>query len=101
VALARGELKRDETRKEEYDAVDHATPVMLGAEAVRFATEKRQSGQMDRQKPKPRPVLLSGSRELDPPFGFVGRRGELTRLSREWMERDGDSSAARPGFRRG
>jgi hypothetical protein len=94
VALARGELRRDPKRQGEYEAVDHATPVVLGAEAVRFAAEKTRSGQMDRQKPKPQPVLLSGSRELDPPFGFVGRGEELTRLFREWMEGRGGKPVA-------
>ena len=61
--------------------------MVLGAEAVRFAAEKRRSGQMDRQGPRPQPILLSGSRELDRPQGFVGRGEELTRLFGEWMER--------------
>ncbi len=94
VALARGELRRDEGRKGEYEAVDHATPVVLGAEAVKLAAEKKRSGQMDRQRPRPQPVLLSGSRELDPPFGFVGRGEELTRLFREWMEGRGGKPVA-------
>jgi tetratricopeptide (TPR) repeat protein len=94
VALSRGELLRDEARKGEYHPVDHATPLVLGAEAVRFAAEKKASGQMARQKPKPQPVLLSGSRELDPPRGFVGRGEELTRLFHEWMAREGAKPVA-------
>jgi tetratricopeptide (TPR) repeat protein len=87
LALARGELLRDKDRKNEYDPVDHATPVVLGAEAVRFAPEKTHSVQMDRQKPRPQPLLTSGNKELDPPHGFVGRGEELTRLFQEWMPR--------------
>src|SRR6185437_4844811 len=88
LALARGELSRDEVRREEYHPVDHATPVVLGAEAVRFATQKRRSGQMDRQGPRPQPILPSGSRELDRPQGFVGRGEELTKLFGKWMDRE-------------
>jgi tetratricopeptide (TPR) repeat protein len=94
VALARGELLRDVARKAEYEAVDHATPMVLGAEAVKFAVEKTLSAQMDRHKPKPQPLLLSGSRELDPPLGFVGRGEELTKLFQEWMDRGGGKAAA-------
>ena len=68
--------------------MDHATPLVLGAEAVRFAAEKRRSAQMDRQGPRPHPILPSGSRELDRPQGFVGRGEELTRLFGEWMDRE-------------
>jgi hypothetical protein len=94
VSLARGELLRDVARKDEYHAVDHATPLVLGAEAVRFAAEKKRSAQMDRHKPRPQPLLLSGSREMDPPLGFVGRGEELTKLFNEWMARESEKPVA-------
>src|SRR5579871_60908 len=93
LALARRELERDEARKQEYHPVDHATPLVLGAQAVRVMPGKKRSKQMDRRDPRPQP-LLHGSRELDAPHGFVGRGEELTRLNQEWLDRDGKKPVA-------
>ena len=94
LALARGELLRDDARRGELEAVDQATPLVLGAEGVRFAPEEKRSRQVDRRAPRPQPLLTSGSRELDPPWGFVGRGEELTRLFQEWLGRGGEKKIA-------
>jgi tetratricopeptide (TPR) repeat protein len=86
LALARGELSRDEKRRGEYEAVDHANPLVFGGEPVRFEPMAGRSGQMDRQGPKPTQLLPHPSRELDPPHGFVGRGAELTVLARRWLD---------------
>jgi tetratricopeptide (TPR) repeat protein len=98
LALARRELAEDEARRAQYDAVDHATPLVLGAESVRIEPRAARSPQMDRQKPRPQPLLTSGSRELDPPYGFVGRGEELTRLSRGWLAAEGAAAALVQGL---
>ncbi len=86
LSLARGELARDGKRKGEYHPADHVTPVMFGHEAVRVAAEKKTSRQMERREPRPKPLLMNGSKELDPPWGFVGRGEELSKLLGAWME---------------
>lgn len=83
LALARGELLRDR-RAHEHPAVDHATSLVFGAQPVRFEAARRRSPQLDRRRPQPQP-LLPGRRDLDPPFGFVGRSEPLARLVREWL----------------
>jgi tetratricopeptide (TPR) repeat protein len=86
LALAKGELKADGKRQGEYGPVDWATPMVFGVEPVRVEPGARRSAQMDRRGPRPQPLLPSGSRELDPPRGFVGRGGELTELAGRWLE---------------
>jgi tetratricopeptide (TPR) repeat protein len=98
LALARKELKKDEGRKGEYEAVDHATPLVLGSARVRVVPESKASAQMDRRGPRPQPLLPSGSKELDPPHGFMGRGEELTRLRREWVEAGGCAVALIQGL---
>jgi tetratricopeptide (TPR) repeat protein len=85
LAMARKELARDEKRRAQYDAVDHATPLVFGGESVRVLAEARRSAQMERHKPRPQPLLQSGSKELDPPHGFVGRGEELMVLAGKWL----------------
>ena len=57
--------------RREYDPLDHANPMVFGGEPVRFEPKAKRSAQMDRQAPKPTPLLQNGSRELNPPQGFV------------------------------
>jgi tetratricopeptide (TPR) repeat protein len=89
LALARTELAGDEARKGEYGAVDHANPLVFGEEQVELAPKATRSAQMDRQAPRPQPLLQSGSKELDPPHGFVGRGDVLTDLARRWLDEGG------------
>jgi tetratricopeptide (TPR) repeat protein len=84
VALARGDLARDEKRAAEHNAVDHATPLVLGSESVRLLPAVKKSKQYGKREPRPAP--LTASRELDRPRSFVGRGKELTRLRNEWLE---------------
>jgi hypothetical protein len=98
LALARKELLADATRKAEYDAVDHANPLVFGSEPVRIEPRARKSAQMERRKPKPQPLLPNGSRELDPPHGFVGRGEELTELARKWLAHGGAAIAMIQGL---
>lgn len=90
LALARKELFRDE-RGEEHPAIDHATPLLFGKKRLSFQTNDGRSSQLDKWKPQSQP-LLAGSSDLDPPWGFVGRSEELTRLSLEWLPRHRDKS---------
>ena len=89
LAIARRELIDDLEHASEHHAVDHATPIVLGAESIRFTSRARRSAQMDRREPKPQPLLPSGSKDLDPPRGFVGRSGILTQLARSWLRPEG------------
>jgi tetratricopeptide (TPR) repeat protein len=93
LALARGDLRHD-VRTNEHSALDHATPVVLGAESVRFVPEMKRSSQKDRETPRPQPLLVGGSKDLDAPRGFVGRGEELTRLFQEWIGREGEKPVA-------
>jgi tetratricopeptide (TPR) repeat protein len=93
LALARGELSRDEKRRGEYEAVDHASPLVFGGEPVRFEPHEERSAQKDKERPKPQPLLQGGSKELDPPHGFVGRGQELTVLARRWLDPAGSPVA--------
>jgi tetratricopeptide (TPR) repeat protein len=86
VALARGELADDDQRQGEYGPADGVAPLVFGAALVRVEPREKRSAQMDRRGPRPQPLLPSGSRELDPPRGFVGRGGELTELAGRWLE---------------
>lgn len=97
LALARSELANDVKRAAEYHPVDHATPLLFGAGLVRLEPQARPSAQMSRRAPKPQP-LLPGSRDLDPPQGFVGRGAELGRLSREWLAPGGAPIAVVQGL---
>lgn len=88
LAMARTELAADPRAKEHF-AVDHATPLVFGADPIKLVPKARRSAQMSRQEPKPQPLLASESRELAPPHGFVGRGAELERLGRKWLRADG------------
>jgi hypothetical protein len=94
LALARKDLAGDTARKAEYNAVDHANPLVLGSEPVRIEPRARKSAQTDRRRPKPQPLLSGGSRDLDLPHGFVGRGEELTQLARRWLARDDGAAIA-------
>jgi hypothetical protein len=75
------------------DPVDHATPLLFGADPVRFEPAQRRSPELDRARPRPQPLLRGMSRELDPPEGFVGREAELARLASVRKTQDGSAVA--------
>lgn len=91
-ALNRARCELLEDRLPEHSPVDHATPVVFGGTALRFAPPDGRSDDLDRRRPRPQP-LLYGSRELDPRPDFVGRGAPLTRLHLHWLEPGG---SARP-----
>jgi len=90
LALARSELFRDE-RAEEHPAIDHIAPLLFGEKRLSFQINEGRSSQLDNWQPQPQP-LLAGSSDLDPPWGFVGRSEELTRLALEWLPHHRDKS---------
>ncbi|MCP4490134.1 MAG: AAA family ATPase, partial [Gammaproteobacteria bacterium] len=69
--------------RDEHHAVDHATPMLLGSEALTMRPPAGRSPALKRWRP--RPPLGRESHELEPPRGFVGRGTELTRLRLEWL----------------
>jgi len=82
LAMARTELApAAEAGQRGYDAADGVTPLLFGAEPLRFEPAMKRSPQLDRARPQPQPLLRGGARDLDPPGGFVGREEELARLS--------------------
>jgi tetratricopeptide (TPR) repeat protein len=89
LALARTELALDQRREVEYAPLDHASPLVFGGDSVRIEPAARRSAQMDRRAPRPQPLLQSGGKDLDPPYGFVGRDAELTELALKWLDREG------------
>ncbi|MCP4697967.1 MAG: CHAT domain-containing protein [Gammaproteobacteria bacterium] len=90
LVLARNELLED-ARADEHEPTDHATPLLFGRSRVQLHPRAGRSPQLNKRRPQPQP-LLPGSRELDPPFGFVGRNAELGRLATEWLPRSRDKS---------
>ncbi len=97
LALARKDLAL-ERRRADYQPLDHANPVVLGADPVRFAPEAAASAQMKRRAPRPQPLLQNGSHELDAPRGFVGRGRELTELGHKWLVAEGEPVALIQGL---
>jgi tetratricopeptide (TPR) repeat protein len=94
LSLARGEMLHAHGGvARQFEAVDHATPLILGHEGQAIDVPEGCSQQIERRRPQPQPLLRGGSRELDPPDNFVGRGAELTRLADEWLPRkDSDKS---------
>jgi hypothetical protein len=66
LALARDDVL-DDPEQSAFHAVDHATPLMFGPMGVLLEPKQTRSGQMDRLRPKPQPLLTGGRTELDPP----------------------------------
>ena len=66
---------------------DHGAALVLGAAAGRFEPAPRPSAQAGRRAP--RSLLASGSKDLDPGPGFLGRGAELAQLARRWLAPDG------------
>src|SRR5690606_8461471 len=58
---------------------DHAAPLLVGG-APRFVPAARPSAQAGRRAPGGGPLLASGSKDLDPAPGFLGRGVELALL---------------------
>jgi hypothetical protein len=82
LSMARSDLApAAEAGRDGYEAADMVTPLLFGAEAVRFEPAMKRSPQLDRARPQPQPLLRGGGRDLDAPEGFVGREEELSRLS--------------------
>ena len=75
-------------------AVDHANPLILGAERVQLRSHLGRSAQLARRLPRPQPLLAGGRRDLDPRPGLVGRGEPLTRLNREWLRHDAGCAVA-------
>ncbi|WP_197041277.1 CHAT domain-containing protein [Chondromyces apiculatus] len=67
------------------DLMDQSAPILFGARPVTIVAEAHRSALADRSEPKPQPLLESGSKDLDPSPGFVGRGGELGLLARTWL----------------
>lgn len=98
LALARGELLNDALLAPQFDAVDHATPVLFGQAQPAFPVKKGRSAQLERRWPRPQPLLAGGSHELDPAAVFVGRSIELTRLGTEWLPDKGSAAVQVQGL---
>ncbi|HEX3763027.1 MAG TPA: S8 family serine peptidase, partial [Kofleriaceae bacterium] len=86
LALASRDVALDRASEAESHPVDHETPVVFGGPPLRLAAHRRRSPQLDRRRPRPYPLLASGSKDLDPPDGFVGRGVELSHLYRQWFD---------------
>lgn len=97
LAQARSDLLRD-ARAGQYHPADHADPVLFGADPVVLVPASGRSAQMDRQRPRPQPLLSETNRDLDPPRGFVGRYAELSRLRREWLSAEDRPAALITGI---
>lgn len=79
LAMARSELAQAAAGPSGYDPADFVTPLLVGAEPLRFEPAPKRSPQLDRARPQPQPLLRGGG--LDPPKEFVGREEELSRLA--------------------
>ncbi|MHC4475993.1 MAG: tetratricopeptide repeat protein, partial [Planctomycetota bacterium] len=98
LALARGDLLREDRNVHRFAVVDHATPLIFGQAGRLLEPVGERSEQMDRVRPRPQPLVTGGSRELDRPDYFVGRGGELTRLNVEWLGKGGPAAALVQGL---
>lgn len=85
LALAQAELATDNIRPGEYDAVDHASALVLGDPPLQLRPNARRSAQIYRRAPKPQPLLPHGRKDLDPPRWFVGRDEHLAEFARRWL----------------
>lgn len=98
LALARGDLLREDRDVRRFGVVDHATPLIFGQAGRLLEPVRERSEQMDKLRPRPQPLVTGGSRELDRPDYFVGRGGELTRLNVEWLGKGGPGAALVQGL---
>jgi tetratricopeptide (TPR) repeat protein len=98
LALARGDLLREDRGAGRFGAVDHATPLIFGQAGRLLEPVGERSEQMDGVRPRPQPLVTGGSQELDRPDYFVGRGGELTRVNVEWLGKGGPAAALVQGL---
>ncbi|AKT39690.1 AAA family ATPase [Chondromyces crocatus] len=75
------------------DLLDQSALILLGGASIEVAPEEGRSAPAARVEPRPMPLLESGSKELEPSPGFVGRGMELGRLAREWLAPGGKTIA--------
>jgi len=85
LALARTALANSRDCQAELSAVDHATPLLFGAERLSLNPHKKRSAQHGKRYPQPSHPLLDN--DLKAPAHFIGRERELTRLNHHWLPR--------------
>ena len=98
LAMARTDLApAAEAGQRGYGAADLVTPLLFGAEPLRFEPAAKRSPQLDRARPRPQPLLKGGDRALDSPEGFVGREEELARISSALDAQEGPAAVVLHG----
>jgi len=96
LALARQALANSQDCHAELSAVDHATPLLFGADRLSLNPHKKRSAQHGKRYPQPSHPLLEN--DLKAPAHFIGRERELTRLNHHWLPRGNQPVAVIQGL---
>ncbi|MDP3589062.1 MAG: tetratricopeptide repeat protein [Methylobacter sp.] len=96
LALARTALANSQDHQAELSAVDHATPLLFGADRLSLNPHKKRSAQHGKRYPQPSHPLLEN--DLKAPVHFIGRERELTRLNHHWLPRGSQPVAVIQGL---
>jgi len=96
LALARQALANSQDHQAELSAVDHATPLLFGADRLTLNPHKKRSAQHGKRYPQPSHPLLEN--DLKAPAHFIGRERELTRLNHHWLPRGSQPVAVIQGL---
>ncbi|MGZ8222533.1 MAG: CHAT domain-containing protein [Methylobacter sp.] len=96
LALARQALANSQDCQAELSAVDHATPLLFGANRLSLNPHEKRSAQHGKRYPQPGHPLLEN--DLKAPAHFIGRERELTRLNHHWLPRGSQPVAVIQGL---
>lgn len=96
LALARQALANSRDCQAELSAVDHATPLLFGADRLSLNPHKKRSAQHGKRYPQPSHPLLEN--DLKASAHFIGRERELTRLNHHWLPRGSQPVAVIQGL---